>query len=640
MTKTEILKEVEIQKSKLKKELQKENKTIKILDEFLNNNLIKNRYDYDAFEKIDYQNLVIAYGKTIDPSFSKEELKSLSSFYISIIQQIPNTNIKRISRIINQILMVNNIGINDIKKLQNSINLAKKLITLSKWMTKTESNTELKDYVNSDDPMTLKTMLDKANVVDLARAATIIRSKEYNLQTYLLIAKKNPKAVEKITSLISEINDLNYDSFLVKEELQKNISKDIDMIMDSKLKQKGKRVIKEKAYQDFMKSEHNTNEIIKELNKIYLYRNKLQKQETKTKKAIEKNINVYNYLIKNFLKQEQTTIVLNHHKLLDDIPNEKIKLAVLKLIYLNNYKYYKETEKTHQKLSENSVLSYQNILQKYGISKELYKDEDVMKKPIKEIERILVLMKLFGIKDSKRMVSLLTTSSSAYLNNILSLVNSGYITTQFLQDNKELLEEKSFFYDKVNKNIISLNNKNINPMLLLKDEKRWLTDNAILANNLEVLEDYDLVNTMSKTNKYNFLESTELNEVIDTVLELGFEPYLEQTLDLLNIPLNRYKRIKILNQLEEPITSLDNLIETLTTNQFFVPDDKLDNYITPEEETSTINLLKMMPLPEKIAQLNKLSQTKRTYIIDDKIYSKNKLNKEIQQTNLQKIKNK
>ena len=174
------------------------NETIKILDEFLNNNLIKNRYDYDAFEKIDYQNLVIAYGKTIDPSFSKEELKSLSSFYISIIQQIPNTNIKRISRVINQILMVNNIGINDIKKLQNSINLAKKLITLSKWMTKTESNTELKDYVNSDDPMTLKTMLDKTNVVDLARAATIIRSKEYNLQTYLLIAKKIPKKKKKL----------------------------------------------------------------------------------------------------------------------------------------------------------------------------------------------------------------------------------------------------------------------------------------------------------------------------------------------------------------------------------------------------------------------------------------------------------
>ena len=198
MTKTEILKEVEIQKSKLKKELQKENKTIKILNEFLNNNLIKNRYDYDAFEKIDYQNLVIAYGKTIDPSFSKEELQALSSFYISIIQQIPNTNIKRISRVINQILMVNNIGINDIKKLQNSINLAKKLITLSKWMTKTESNTELKDYINSDDPMTLKTMLDKTNVVDLARAATIIRSKEYNLQTYLLIAKKIPKQSKKL----------------------------------------------------------------------------------------------------------------------------------------------------------------------------------------------------------------------------------------------------------------------------------------------------------------------------------------------------------------------------------------------------------------------------------------------------------
>lgn len=75
--------------------------------------------------------------------------------------------------------------------------------------------------------------------------------------------------------------------------------------------------------------------------------------------------------------------------------------------------------------------------------------------------------------------------------------------------------------------------------------------------------------------------------------------------------------------------TVETLMQTL--------DDNKREYMFKQKE---IKRLKKIAIPEKIAQLNKLSQTKRTYIIDDKIYSKNKLNKEIQQTNLQKIKNK
>lgn len=68
-----------------------------------------------------------------------------------------------------------------------------------------------------------------------------------------------------------------------------------------------------------------------------------------------------------------------------------------------------------------------------------------------------------------------------------------------------------------------------------------------------------------------------LEDVLDKVLELGFEDYLVEDLDLLNEV--NWDRIYVLRAMNYPIDTKEDLLSILHSSSFFVSDDKLDSYI-------------------------------------------------------------
>ena len=138
---------------------------------------------------------------------------------------------------------------------------------------------------------------------------------------------------------------------------------------------------------------------------------------------------------------------------------------------------------------------------------------------------------------------------------------------------------------------------------------------------------------MSKTKQYTFLGKSDIESIIDTILELGLEPLLEQGLDLLNYDAKKWLRMRVLKELEEMPSDSKTITEVLELekDQFFIPEDIIENYIfrespkSPEITTQEENVGE----EEIRKQLNSFQQTKRTYNIDGVILSKNKVDRNL-----------
>ena len=118
---------------------------------------------------------------------------------------------------------------------------------------------------------------------------------------------------------------------------------------------------------------------------------------------------------------------------------------------------------------------------------------------------------------------------------------------------------------------------------------------------------------------YTFLETADLEEKINLVLELGLEKALESDLGLLSYEKSRLNRLKILEQLNIPVTN-DQLRAVLNTDKFIVPTNKIESYIIEKKlEDSTLQQLHISK--------EDIKETPRTYIYQDIYFSKNKVKK-------------
>lgn len=359
--------------------------------------------------------------------------------------------------------------------------------------------------------------------------------------------------------------------------------------------------------------------------RIRVLKSEIKEQKKKARKELE----AYERLERE-LKKEPTGIIRTQHQLTAQIQNEEIKKKVLQFIYEQNEGYYQEIERTYQQLTENSVTKYQALLQEYGISKDRYQDKDVMKNSLQETKEMLEVLTSLGIEDKTEIVNILKTSSKAYLDKIVSTINEGYFSKEFAKQIPSILIEEQDFYSVFKGNKESIEEKKINPMMLSKDEKTWLTSPEQLKTNLAILEEYQLLGSMSKTEQYSFLGKETLEATIDTILELGLEPMLDQSLDLLNYDDKKWMRIRVLKELNMIPSEKNNLIEVLEKPSFFVPEERIEEYIfegtprTPRETTQ-----EEMNEEDIRKQLSSFQQTKRTYNIDGVILSKNKVDRNL-----------
>ena len=349
------------------------------------------------------------------------------------------------------------------------------------------------------------------------------------------------------------------------------------------------------------------------------YNLKLREAYTTLEKEIQKAIN-------------DGTEIKGVDKLVSKIDNETIRKQVLMVIYLHNKTIYDKTTEEYQKLIANSSSKYQVLLAKYGVSPEDYDVGTIMGNSIEDLEEMLKVLSSLNIKTPIDILQITSISNLETLSNYQALIERGIITKGLLLTNNDLLNPESKTYESFMRNLALIRERKINPLMFTSCEEVLTAKHKTFTTSIETLYDYSLETQMKTGLNYSFLSNKDLASSIDILLELGYESYLEEDIELLNYA-NRFKRLQVLKSLNMPVSSKEELLDILTTEKFFIADDVIDSYIYNTTPYNLPTRITVIPEAKKknpdIERLADYQETTRTYNVGGVIFSKNKTHKNL-----------
>lgn len=353
------------------------------------------------------------------------------------------------------------------------------------------------------------------------------------------------------------------------------------------------------------------------------YGNKLINQDNSRRRTLIRQSRLYDEL-KTKLSEIDDSEIVNVKNFITKIPSEEIKLEILKFIYKHNMELYKNIEKEYHDLSNNDVYHYKLLLSKYGLS---LNDDDlkiIMSKSLEELEDILGLLRSMGIKDLEYIVSVLKITSLDTISRLNSLFQVSVLSSNTLKNNLSLFDSESSLYLTLNRNVSLLEEKGIN-LKLFKDSNALFFPCDLFSKNIETLDSYSLLPSFNKTSSFEFLKSHTLDCYIDILLELGYESYLTQDLDILNYK-SRFNRLRLLKELNIPIGSKKELIDVVSSDKFYVSDQNIDSYLYNACLYNMPNVSRLSTKRDSSdLKLDKFLISPRLYSFDGVLISKNRV---------------
>ena len=587
MMRQKLLQTVIKEEEKLKRDMSFQNIELQYLENFLKNNKAHKLTD---LKDIDVIHLIIAYCGSNNPVFTIQELQNTFLALAPMVERKSSENFAKFFENLHKIYLANNfetikLVLEEKNNVIKSIGLASLLVKAS--VTKTKENMRLLD------------------------------NKEMNILSYFMLLKKDFATIEEAVSMAAAIKEV--------QEVVKNAT----FLSFSATEIKGFEA-GTKEQKDALNQMYDIKPILDRIDVIRKRVTKLKSNESKRRRDASKGVSEYENL-RSLLQQEPELPILNHQEIVSRIPNEKIKLEVLKYIYTSNLPYYKKLEETYHELTENSATKYQALLSDAGISIEMCDMGRIMQNSISDVKDMLQIITSFDVKDKVEIVNILQSSSKAYLDSIVSFCKEGYFDLEFITSHPMILENPSF-YDVISLNQKSMKEKGLNPLLLARNPEVWFQDSNVLRDNLNILERYQFLGSMSRASKYSFLGSEELEHTIDMILELGYEELLEQNTDLLNYDSKKWMRIYILKELNMVPSDIDTLTTVLQQEQFFVPEEKMKDYISNEPCKMESMANDEVATEEEVRRkVDTFPQTKRTYVVGGVILSKNRVEKNIEE---------
>lgn len=361
------------------------------------------------------------------------------------------------------------------------------------------------------------------------------------------------------------------------------------------------------------------------LNEVSKIRNLVDEQRSKASKY-EKNIRkeLCGYdkaltLLDASLKRREIT---NAKEIIKNVKDEDMKKAFLKLIYEHNKVYYEELENEYNRLNQNDSNKYVALLQKYNIS---FTQEDV-----KEIMRrnniddtSEIINNIVKLNLTTQNVEILKHTSLDKFMRIKNLVDCGYISVKYLNNNEKFMWDESNLLDIYEENISYLDKFNLNPGMFINITDVIIYSFDIFSNNLKILNDYGLLKYLKNVDNLSFLRDINLVSKIDKFLELGYESFLENDLGILN--LSNLKRLDILNSFNMPITDISTMYKVLSDQKFIIDDSKIDEYLP--------NVVELSEKKNITSNLSDFRNTNRVYSIGDSLFSINKINRLLESGN-------
>ena len=389
----------------------------------------------------------------------------------------------------------------------------------------------------------------------------------------------------------------------------------------------------ERFVTDMLETDWNFKNVLEPLRLAREYYERKSRDQKAKKKYNLKLREAYSNLEKEIQKAiNEGTEIKSVDKLVSKIDNESIRKQVLIVIYLHNKTIYDKTNEEYERLIANSSSKYQVLLAKYGVSPEDYDVGTIMGNSIEDLEEMLKVLSQLNIKSPENILQITSVSNLETLHNYQSLIERGIITQKLLLTHNDLLNPESKTYESFMRNLALIRERKINPLAFKKCEEVLTTKHKPFASSIETLYDYSLETQMKTGLNYNFLSNKDLASSIDVLLELGYESYLEEDIELLNYA-NRFKRLQVLKSLNMPVSSKEELLDILTTEKFFIADDAIDSYIYNATPYNLPTRVTVIPEAKKknpdIERLADYQETIRTYNVGGVIFSKNKTHKNL-----------
>ena len=364
------------------------------------------------------------------------------------------------------------------------------------------------------------------------------------------------------------------------------------------------------------KDDFDLTEISKEFRYMRGYYEYVSKEFSCKKKTANKELGLYRTLEQKIVQAIQREEITDARKLISKIPDEEVRLKVLQLVYEHNKEYYEQLLAEYNELSQNSTIHYQRLLKENDIEIDA---QTIMQNSVQNVKDMIAKLKSVGITNTKVIGEILQITDIETFNQVISLFVNNTLTSKITDITPMLFDKDSDEYKNLLVNTKMLKEQGINPRNFEETQIIFISDPSIVQRNIEFLKAYSFDKSIIKGIDYKFLLNENLLEVLDLFIELGLESFLEEDLSILNYYKN-INRIRVMKELNIPITSLDELKEILTTDQFLLSDEDIMKYVEQIDPTS----IKMDDIPDEIPRLKQFEST-RTYNINGVILSKNRV---------------
>lgn len=364
------------------------------------------------------------------------------------------------------------------------------------------------------------------------------------------------------------------------------------------------------------KDDFDLTEISKEFRYMRGYYEYVSKEFSCKKKTANKELGLYRSLEQKIVQAIQREEITDARKLISKIPDEEVRLKVLQLVYEHNKEYYEQLLAEYNELSQNSTIHYQRLLKENDIEIDA---QTIMQNSVQNVKDMIAKLKSVGITNTKVIGEILQITDIETFNQVISFFVNNTLTSKITDITPMLFDKDSDEYKNLLVNTKMLKEQGINPRNFEETQIIFISEPSIVQRNIEFLKAYSFDKSIIKGIDYKFLLNENLLEVLDLFIELGLESFLEEDLSILNYYKN-INRIRVMKELNIPITSLDELKEILTTDQFLLSDEDIMKYVEQIDPTS----IKMDDIPDEIPRLKQFEST-RTYNINGVILSKNRV---------------
>lgn len=364
------------------------------------------------------------------------------------------------------------------------------------------------------------------------------------------------------------------------------------------------------------KDDFDITEISKNFRYMRGYYEEISKEFNSRKKTANKELGIYRALEQKIVQAIQKEEITDVRKLISKINDEEIKLKVLQLVYEHNKDYYEKLLAEYNELSQNSTIHYQRLLKDNDIEIDA---QTIMQNSVQQVKDMLAKLKSVGITDTKVIGEILQITDVETFNQVITFFMNSTLTSKITTISPMLFNKDSEEYKNLLVNTKMLKEQGINPRNFETTQIIFISEPSLVQRNIEFLKAYSFDKSIIKGVDYSFLLNENLLEVLDKMLELGLESFIEEDLSILNYYKN-INRIRVIRELNIPITSLDQLKEILTTDQFLLSDEDIMKYVEQIDPSS----IKMTDIPDEVMRLKQF-ETTRTYDVNGVILSKNRV---------------